>query len=80
MTAVIDGKLYVIGGNINGVNVSTVEIYDPASNTWTTGTSEPTARYGAAAGVIDSKLYATGGYDASNMINGSLEVYTADCP
>ena len=79
MTAVINGKLYAIGGN-NGVQLSNVEIYDPATNTWTTGTAEPTARYGGAAGVIGSKIYATGGYDASNLINGSLDVYTAVCP
>jgi len=78
--AAINGKLYAIGGNINGVSVATVEIYDPSSNTWTTGTSEPTARYGGAAGVIGSKLYTTGGFDATGAINGSLDVYTAECP
>ena len=79
MTAVINGKLYAIGGN-NGASLATVEIYDPATNTWTTGTPEPTARYGGAAGIIGSKIYVTGGYDASNVINGSLDVYTAVCP
>ena len=80
MAAVINGKLYAIGGTNNGANLSIVEIYDPTSNTWTTGTSEPTARYGPAVGVINSKLYVTGGYDATNVINESLEVYTATCP
>jgi N-acetylneuraminic acid mutarotase len=80
MAGVIDGTLYAVGGNIAFVgNTPTVEIYGPASNTWTTGASEPTARHLGAAGVIDSKLYATGGYDTLN-INGSLEVYTAVCP
>ena len=79
MVGVINGKLYAVGGNIAFVgSTPTVEIYDPASNTWMTGASEPTARYLGAAGVINSKLYATGGYDTSN-INGGLDVYTASC-
>jgi N-acetylneuraminic acid mutarotase len=61
-TGVINGKLYVAGGQadaINGNNVATLQIYDPASNTWTTGAPLPQARSAADAGVIGGKLDAS---------------------
>ena len=36
-SAVLNGKLYAIGG----VNLNTVEIYDPSTESWTAGTSLP---------------------------------------
>ena len=76
-SAVVDGKLYVVGGNTNnGVNnggaVSTVEIYDPASNSWTTGPAEPVAHEIQTAGVINSNLYVAGGYNSSGNLDGAL--------
>jgi N-acetylneuraminic acid mutarotase len=67
MAAAINGKFYVVGGcvmsdcriGVQGARV--LEIYDPASNTWTTGASIPTGRYGAASGVINGKWIVTGG-------------------
>lgn len=59
---VIDGKLYVIGGALSAREYfSTLEIYDPATDTWTTGQSMPTSRYGPAVAGIDGKLYVAGG-------------------
>jgi N-acetylneuraminic acid mutarotase len=60
--AIIDGKFYVVGGwDPNGVVVDTLEIYDIASDTWTTGASIPTA-YAASSNVaLDGKLYLIGG-------------------
>ena len=62
---IISGLMYVVGGCINsdcriGVT-NALEIYDPVANTWSTGASMVTARYGAAAGVIGGKLYVSGG-------------------
>ena len=63
----INGKLYVVGGcvmsdcRIGVSDARVLEIYDPALNTWSTGASMPTGRYGAAAGVIGGKLYVAGG-------------------
>lgn len=62
-TAVSDGNLWVIGGEI-GLNVlSSVEIYDPTSNSWATGPSlpNPDGRHGHTAGTIDGTLYVAGG-------------------
>jgi N-acetylneuraminic acid mutarotase len=71
---VVDGKIYVIGGTTNvGANtgpgasssrtfaLTTVEQYDPATDTWTTKSPMPTGRYEMAAAVVDGKIYVIGG-------------------
>lgn len=64
---VVNGILYAVGGcsgsGFCGVGpLTTVEAYDPATNTWTTKASMPTARDGLAGGVVNGILYAVGGY------------------
>ena len=54
--------------------LSTVEAYDPATNTWTTDASMPTARDGLGAGVINGKLYAVGGENSTGQLR-TLEVF-----
>jgi N-acetylneuraminic acid mutarotase len=68
--AVVDGKIYVLGGNTepNFFNhVDIVEEYDPATDVWTTKAPMPTARSFLAAAVIDGKIYALGG-DGGNTV------------
>ena len=78
---VIDGKLYVVGGNVLAVSqasrVNTLEIYDPATDRWTTGAPMPTARSYTAVQAIDGKLYVAGGHNGanSNQFLRTLEVY-----
>lgn len=62
MTAsVVNGKIYVIGGH-NGIEkLHAVEEYDPATNTWRTVESMPTARAYLTSSVVDGKIYAIGG-------------------
>ena len=69
-TAVLDGKIYAIGGSaVQTVStgekkttvMNTVEYYDPASNGWFTGPSLPEARTNAAATSINGKIYLSGG-------------------
>ena len=78
---VVNGKIYVIGGfHAVGINfnvVPTVEEYDPETDTWTTKTPMPTARWGQAAHVVNGKIYIIGGatdYPPDNNI-GTVEVY-----
>ena len=73
--AEVGGKIYAIGGNDdNGVNLSVVEEYDPASNTWATKAPMPTGRPGLAAASVGGKIYAIDGY-ASGYLN-VVEAYT----
>lgn len=66
--AYLDGKLYVMGGRVGSsfsggwsVNVTTTEIYDIASDTWSTGTPMPTARSGVGVAALDGKIHVLGG-------------------
>ena len=62
----VAGKLYVVGGcafnsdcrvNLTGM----LQIYDPATNTWSSGSPMPTPRGSMAGGAIGGKLYVAGG-------------------
>ena len=60
--AVLDGKLWVTGGNNNNASLASVEVFDPASNTWdATKAAMTTGRYGHALAVLDGELHAVGG-------------------
>lgn len=78
--AAINGKFYVVGGALRppggGADPATanVFIYNPATAIWTSGTPMPSPRYGAAGGVINGKLYITGGRSA-NGTNNPVVVY-----
>jgi N-acetylneuraminic acid mutarotase len=62
-TAVVDGKIYVIGGQQNEtVPLSVVEVYDPDTDSWdTTKTPMPRAKGGFGCAVVDGKIYVMGG-------------------
>jgi N-acetylneuraminic acid mutarotase len=78
---VINGKLYVAGGQAdptNGDNVTILQIYDPATDTWTSGAPLPQARSAANAGIIGGKLYVAGGTTPSNI--GSVNTVAAYDP
>jgi len=68
-TSVVNGKIYAIGGgDISSATVntfSTVEEYDPVTDTWTTKTDMSTARGFHSANVLDGKIYVFGGSSAS---------------
>jgi N-acetylneuraminic acid mutarotase len=59
--AVIDGRIYVAGGNGGGMLGNEVEVYDPATNQWTVRAPMFCARNHTAGGVIDGRLYVAGG-------------------
>lgn len=57
----LGGKIYAIGGGVNGVPQGAVECYDPNTQAWTTLAPLPTPRYGLAVTTVNGKIYAIGG-------------------
>lgn len=66
--AAVNGKVYVIGGRVGAAfigvaaNVDTVEEYDPAADKWGAIRARmPTPRSALAGGVLNGRIYVTGG-------------------
>jgi glucose/arabinose dehydrogenase/N-acetylneuraminic acid mutarotase len=67
-SAVLDGQLYVFGGRtrdadgteVNGT-LATVEMYDPATDSWTPRASMPTGRRTMAVGTLNGRAQLMGG-------------------
>lgn len=76
-SAVVNGKLYVAGGisgNAPGFTMySTLEIYDPASDAWTTGASLPVPLWGPMGAEANGFFYTVGGI--TSVVNGQV-IYT----
>ena len=67
-SAAVDGKIYVFGGIASiddeaGLleSVASVEIYDPASNSWTSGADMPTPRVAMGVAALNGSIYTVGG-------------------
>lgn len=69
--AALNGKIYVIGGvlnNVEGQMITTglVEAYEPLTDSWETKAAMPTPRTGPEIVVVNDRIYAIGGWYASN--------------
>jgi N-acetylneuraminic acid mutarotase len=78
--AVVNGKIYAIGGLSGDTHVAVNEEYNPVTNTWTTRVPMPTARSGFAIAVYQNKIYCIGGTvgDGEDLVSGftgANEVY-----
>ena len=71
---VVNGILYAVGGSSGGY-LTTVEAYDPVTNSWTTKAPMPTARARLAVGVVNGILYAVGGFNNSSGFLTTVEAY-----
>jgi N-acetylneuraminic acid mutarotase len=70
----VDGKIYVMGGFSGGIEVNTMEIYDPLTDTWTAGAAMPQQTRGAAvAKARNGLIYLFGG--AFSGILSTVQVY-----
>jgi N-acetylneuraminic acid mutarotase len=67
-TSVVNGRIYAIGGcpgfNEWNLSLSTVEEYDPATDTWRTKADMPTPRTYISTCAVNGKIYAFGGLRA----------------
>jgi N-acetylneuraminic acid mutarotase len=75
--AVLDGKLYAVGGYSGGDGsyLSSVERYDPTTNAWEAVAPLAASRAAVSLAVLDGKLYAVGGYDDGGNRISSVERY-----
>jgi N-acetylneuraminic acid mutarotase len=77
--AVVDGKIYAIGGS-KGNYLDVNEMYDPAADTWITKKPMPTPRTSFGIAVYNNKIFVFGGIagpinSESSGITGITEVY-----
>ncbi|KAH0954714.1 hypothetical protein HN011_007733 [Eciton burchellii] len=72
--ALLDGKVYVVGGELESCIIANCECYDPRDNVWTpiACMEEPRCDFGLCA--LDNCLYAFGGWVGED-IGGSIEIY-----
>ncbi|GEM_PF-2456579 len=75
--ASVGGKVYLLGGELeSALRADKVERYDPATMTWETLPElMPIPASNICAGVIGTDIYIPGGYDVSNTILNTLQVY-----
>jgi N-acetylneuraminic acid mutarotase len=76
VAAFVRDKLYVVGGwGADGEPVQSLEIYDPATNTWTLGASSPGAFAASGVAVLGGKMYVVGGCEAASCGKQDVRVY-----
>ena len=72
------GKLYVFGGESDGLTISTAtQIYDPATQQWTGGTPLPAPRSGMTAGYWNGHIYLAAGADTPRF-TPQIQVWAYD--
>jgi len=71
--SVVLGKIYIIGGQSFDGNVfprlSSVEMYDPITDTWLSKAQLPSPREALSTAVVNEKIYAIGGRFGSTFYN-----------
>ena len=81
-TSIVNGKIYAIGGAtiLNGVKsyFSTVEEYDPATDTWVKKADMLTTRAYLSTSVVKGKIYAIGGSRQWPVPLATVEEYTPE--
>jgi N-acetylneuraminic acid mutarotase len=80
-TTAVNGKIYAIGGQASFdprvQALSTVEEYDPKTDTWTKKVDMPTPRY-VSTSAVDGRIYAIGGGDLGGTLLSTVEEYTPE--
>jgi RNA polymerase sigma factor (sigma-70 family) len=72
-TCVVDGKIYAMGGTDQNQAFAAIEVYDPATDTWTRKADMPAGRgLDGAVCAVNGKIYVIGGWPdpkASTVLN-----------
>lgn len=80
-TATLNGLIYVIGGGdvlagvIPAPPTATVEVYDPATDSWTLASPMPRAVTNHAAVALDGKIYVIGGQEEFLPMSDAVQEY-----
>jgi N-acetylneuraminic acid mutarotase len=83
-SSVVNGKIYVMGGALTyqgtaqDTALSTVEEYDPATDTWTSKADMPTPRACVSTSAVNGKIYAIGGSPGTPWYQGLTTVEEYD--
>jgi Kelch motif len=77
VAAVANGRLYAIGGAIDGfgTGTGTVEEFDPLTQQWTTRTSMPTPRHFAGGAQVGNRIVVAGGRTMGVDTMNVVEIY-----
>ncbi len=88
--AVYQGKIYCFGGTLqNSTNpkdsqhCTVNEVYDPATDTWTTKAAMPSARWLLGANTVDDKIYLVSGlpdHTLNEAYDPATDTYTTKAP
>ncbi len=70
--AVVNGKIYAIGGSNADTQLGVTEEYNPVTDTWAAKSPMPTPRSGFAVAVYQNRIYCIGGTirDSENYVSG----------
>jgi len=75
--AVLDGKVFVFGGEYNRATRRDVESYDPVADKWQTWAPMPTARHGFGVAVFGRSIYViAGGPQPGTSLSSVNEMFT----
>lgn len=72
--AVLGDKVYAVGGFNGSLRVRTVDVYDAATDSWTTCNNMEARRSTLGVAVLNGMIYAVGGFDGSTGLS-SAEVF-----
>src|SRR5205814_1548276 len=73
-TAAVGGRIYMLGGDDNFNIFSSVEAYDPGTDTWSPRSPLPTRRTFPSAAIVNDVIYVIGG-DTSGGAATTREAY-----
>jgi len=68
----LGGRLFVFGGEESSGVFGQTDVYDPATDRWSSMNPMPTARHGLGAAVVGKKIYVIGGGTKPGASRSSL--------
>lgn len=70
-----NGRIYLIGGEVNSKVSGEMLIFDPRTNEWSKGKDKPTPVWNASGVAVKNKVYVIGGTTVGNVASDRLEMY-----